>query len=75
MRFKFGYDRLSRDCSQSERDGCAQIHTTISMPLPILQSHCRKGTAMRFVWGMPWIQDLRYANSEQAVKSRGKPGN
>ena len=41
----------------------------------LLQSHCRKGTAMRVVWGMTWIQDLRCANCEQAVKSRGKPGN
>jgi hypothetical protein len=43
VRFRFGYDRLSRECSQSERDGCAQIRTTISMPLPVCNPIVGKG--------------------------------
>ncbi len=41
--FRSGYDRLSRDCSQSERDGCAQIQTMISMPLPVYNPIVGKG--------------------------------
>jgi hypothetical protein len=43
VRFRFGYDRLSRDCSQSERDGCAQVQTATSMPLQVYNPIVGKG--------------------------------
>jgi len=74
MRFGFGYNRLSRDCSQSERDGCAQIQTTIYVPLPVYESHCRKGTAVRVVWGRPCVQDLRCVVANRLGKAGESQG-
>ena len=52
------YKHLSKDCSLSERDGCAQIETMISMPRPKHGLHCRKGTAMKVI-GVGMVLDLR----------------
>lgn len=59
MCIRSGYNRLSKDCSLSERDGRAQIQTMISMPGPKNGSYCRKGTAMKLVWEGR-VLDLRY---------------
>jgi hypothetical protein len=43
VRFRFGYDRLSRDCPQSERDGRAQVQAATSMPLQVYSPIVGKG--------------------------------